>query len=257
MTLSEFSLSTEELALALSLVGKPAIGRSLMTSQLGQIGDDEAQARLKAAGHSLMARGWLAVGIEKPILNPALAGVMAVITNPDFSILYSRANPEAEFTLAYHFGDQTILEHRLEQGVVHHIAEVSDTATVIKGGLAFFGLPQAQSFSCMPIQLPYDVLKELKDVDDPVAVDRRLQQAGVAYEARSLLPEDIAHPRYRGSTLRVQYDAQGAPFSEAGFLLLHGPERLWLITLSGKEQMTATIMPATVQTFHQELSALL
>ncbi|MGB9777452.1 MAG: hypothetical protein ACPLYD_13675 [Anaerolineae bacterium] len=255
--MSEFALTLEELALVFSIIGKPEAGQNLMAAQLGEMSEAEARARLLTAGHSLLARGWMVLSDEGPTLNEDLARAAHLLTRADFSIRYSRATPDAEFNLAYHFGKDAILEHRLEQGVVHRLNEIPDAATVIKSGLVFFGLPQAEPFQCPPATLLYSLLNGLKDLDDPAQIDQRLQEAGIAEETRPLLVEDLARPQYRGSALRVQYDARGNLFSEEGFLLLHGPRRLWLITLSGPDRATATLMPATIQAFSQQVTALL
>ncbi len=255
--MSEFALSPEELALVFSLIGRPEAGQRLMAAQLGEISEAEARARLLAAGHSLIARGWMALSNEGPVLNEDLARAAHLLARADFSLRYSRATSNAEFNLAYHFSQDAVLEHRLEQGVVHRLNDIADVAAVVKGGVVFFGLPQAEPFQCPPATLQYSLLNELKNLDDPAQIDRRLQGAGIAEEIRPLLAEDLARPQYRGSALRVQYDAQGNLFSEKGFLLLHGPRRLWLITLSGPDPAIATLSPATVQAFSQQVMALL
>lgn len=255
--MTEFILSTEELALLLSIIGRPEAGQTLMAAQLGKTTEAEARARLLAASHSLMARGLLALGPEGPILESPLAHTIECLSQPNFSIRYSRSTQEAELALIYHFRQNAILEHRLEQGVAHHLAEVPGASAVIQGGLLFFGLPQAQPFTAALIRIPYQTLIDLKDEEDPAVVEESLRKAGVAEEARPLLAEDLAHPRYRGSALQVRYDPQGKPYSEKGFLLLHGPQRLWLISLEIREPTAAVLKPATVQAFHQAVTALL
>lgn len=255
--MGEFTLTVEEMALLFSLIGQPQTGQKLMAAYLGEITEAEARARLLAASHSLMARGLLTLGPEGPLMDSSLAQTVKGLSRPNFSIRYSRSTQEAEFALAYHFYQDAILEHRLEQGMVHHLVEVPDASVVIKGGLLFFGLPQAQPFTAVPIRMDIRSLLNLKDVEDPAAVEASLRQTGAAEESLPLLAEDLARPRYRGSALRVQYDRQGNPYSENGFLLLHGPQRLWLISLSGSTKDTATLIPASVASFQQEMSALL
>lgn len=255
--MNEFLLTPEELALLLSIIGRPEAGQRLMATQLGEMTEREAEARLQAAGHALIARGWLALSAEGPVLESSLARMLEVLSRPAASIRYSRATREAEFALVYHLNHDAILEHRLEQGIAHHLTWVPDSSAVVKGGLLFFGLPPAQPFTANPIQMAERVLMELKDLDEPAAIAARLWQLGIAEEDGSLLAEDLAHPQYRGSALRIQYDDQGIPHSEKGFLLLRGPQRLWLISLEVREPATATLVPATVQAFHEAVTALL
>lgn len=255
--MGEFTLTVEEIALLFSLIGQPQAGQRLMAAHLGEITEAEARARLLAASHSLMARGLLTPGPEGPLLDSSLAQMVKGLSRLKFSIRYSRSTQEAEFALAYHFHQDAIVEHRLEQGVVHRLAEVPDASVIIKRGLLFFGLPQAQPFTAVPIRMASRSLLNLKDVENPAAVEASLRQTSAAEESLSLLAEDLARPQYRGSALRVQYDSQGNPYSAKGFLLLHGPQRLWLISLSGSKKETATLMPASVASFQQEVTTLL
>jgi hypothetical protein len=87
----EFVLTTEELSLSFSLLGQPEAGRSLMVTQLGEMSEAEARARLMAAGHSLIARGGMALGPEGPVLNEDLARAVGLLLRADFSVRYSRA----------------------------------------------------------------------------------------------------------------------------------------------------------------------
>jgi len=94
----EFVLTTEELSLSFSLLGQPEAGRSLMVTQLGEMSEAEARARLMAAGHSLIARGGMALGPEGPVLNEDLARAVGLLLQADFSIRYSRATPTRSST---------------------------------------------------------------------------------------------------------------------------------------------------------------
>lgn len=255
--MAEVALAVEEMALIFSLMGRPEAGHALMANQLGEMTEAEARARLLAAGHSLIARGLLALGNEGPILESSLARLMEQIARPQFSIRYSRATREAEFALVYHFGPDAVLEHRLEQGVVHHLAEVPDASAVVKGGMLFYEIPQTPSVALPPTPMALQVLMDAKDIEDPAGIEERLRRAGVPDEVRSLLAEDLAHPQYRGGVIRVDYDGQGRPSSERGFLLLRGSQRLWLISPEARDAATALLMPATLQSFHQAVMALL
>lgn len=256
---NDFLLSVEELALAMSLVGRPESGHNLMAAQLGAMKQEEARIRLLTAGHSLMARGWLAMDAQGTMhLADSVARVARVLSRADFSIRYGRAHQNAEFSLAFHFGEGGIFAHRIEQGVVHHIAEVYDRDTVIQGGMDFLEVSQAHPFTCPSVTLPYNLLAEVKDERDVSSILQRLRAATVPQETGVLLAEDLYNARYRGSVLRVEYDENNVPRSDRGLLILRGPERLWLLLpIPGKGEPSVTVQPGTEESFRQQVVALL
>lgn len=256
---NDFLLSVEEVALAMSLVGQPEVAHNLMVSQLGAMKQEEARVRLLTAGHSLIARGWLTMDARGTMhLADSLARIACVLSRADFSIRYSRAHRNADLSLSFHFGEDGIFAHRVEQGVVHHITEVQGTDAVIQGGLEFFDLLQARSFTCPSTRIPNSLLDEIKDERDVSSILRRLEEAGVPEATRTLLAEDLCGAQYRGSILRVEYGEDNAPRSDHGLLVLRGPERVWLLhPLTQERETSVSFLPGTEQAFRQEVTALL
>jgi hypothetical protein len=255
-----FRLSVEEIAVALTLIGKPELGHDLLVTQSGAApGQDEVRSRLLAAAHSLISRGWLAVTPEGTVgLADSLARVARVLAQADFSIRYSRSYRDAEMLLTYHFVQGGIFEHRLEQGVVHSITELEDAAAVVQGGLNFFEMAQLPTFSFPPLDVPGSLLDEIKDADDPKSVSDRLTDYGVARETADVLAEDLADTEYRGSASRVEYDANDTPTADRGFLLLHGQQRSWILRPFDRQGTPfVTLMPGTADAFSREVAALL
>ena len=254
-----FLLSVEELALAMSIVGKPEMAHSVMVAQLGDMRQEEAHARLLTAGHALMARGWLMMDAQGAMqLADPLIRVARALSRADFSIRYSRSQPSADLSLSFHFGESGIFAHRIEQGVVHHITEVQGSSVVIQGGQEFFELAQTGRFTCPSAEIPEDLLNEIKDGEDASSILERLEQAGVPDETRTLLTEDLHKVQYRGSILRVEYGQDNVPRSDRGLLVLRGPKRLWLLRpLIQGEKRCVTVVPGTEETFQQEVAALL
>jgi len=255
-----FRLSVEEVAVALSLIGKPGLGHDLLAAQLGTtLSQDEIRARLLAAGHSLISRGYMAVTQEGAVgLADDLARVTRVLAQADFSIRYSRSDPAAEMLLTYHAGEGGFFEHRLEQGVVHNITEVENADAIIGGGLDFFEAAQASDFSFSPVDVPGSLLDEVKDTKEWLMVSRRLTDCGIADDAAELLAEDLVDATYRGSALRVDYDAHGVTTSNRGFLLLQGHERLWILRpFEQQGKPFVMVMPGTAEAFSQQMAALL
>lgn len=256
---TEFLLSVEELALAFSALGRPQMAHDVMVAQLGNMSADEAHARLKTAGHSLLARGWLTLDAEARVhLASNLERAVAALVHPVFSLRYHRSQPRGEWSAAFHFLNGAIIAHRVEQGVLHHLVELHDPAAVIQQGVEFFELAQAPVFVAPLNRLSGDTLTGLKDLD-PAVLEQQLQaQPSLSNVVRQWLSEDLLNSRYRGSALRVVYDADHTPTSERGVLLLGGPQRVWLFRFDGPDAAAPVdVLPGTASQFALELQALL
>jgi len=254
-----FSLGVEEVALAMSVVDRPEVAHNLILAQLGEMDRQEVRARLLTAGHSLMARGWLSMGAEGTMhLSDPLARIAHVLTDATFSVRYSRSYESADYSLTFHFGENGIFSHSVEQGVVHSIAEVEGAGAVIEGGLSFFEVSESSPFACEPVEVPSDLLDKVKGKKDLSSILLQLEEAGVVEETRALLAEHVQGTRYRGGIMRVEYDEESAPYSNNGLLVLRGPERLWLLRLNIKDgEDSVTLLPGTEEVFREEVAALL
>ena len=259
MDLLDLRLSIEEVAFILSAVDQPKMAHDLMVAQLGDMEQEEARVRLLAAGHSLVARGWLDISESgETSLSEKLSRLGHILVHADFSIRYTRFYRPAELTLAFHFYKNDIFAHTMEQGVVHHINQVLNEKYVIQGGLSFFALDQISPFTCPQTEIPYDLLEQIKDEEDFSSILNPLETHGVPEETRTLLAEDLHEVQYRGSILRVEYGEDNIPKSDEGLLVLRGPERLWLLRPFDRDgERYVTLLPGTEETFRQEVSALL
>jgi hypothetical protein len=206
-----------------------------------------------------MARGYLSMDTEGNVhLTEPIARIARILTRADHTLRYSRSYRNADLLLAFHFDEQDTFAHRLEQGVIHHITQVSGQEAALQGGLDFFNLAEARPFTCPAAVISQELLDQIKDDPAYVVIQRRLTHAGVPTETCDPLTEDLSNTRYRGSILRVEYDENNAPTSDRGLLVLRGPERLWLghpFSREGKQYVT--LLPGTEQTFRQRVSMLL
>lgn len=259
MDLLDLRLSVEEVAFVLSAVDHPEMAHDLMVAQLGDMEEKEARARLLAAGHSLVSRGWLDVNESgETSLNERLSRLGHILVHTDFSIRYTRSYRPVELTLAFHFEGDDIFAHTIEQGVAHHINQVQNEKQVIEDGLSFFALDQVSPFTCPQVEVPYDILEQIKDKEDFSSILKPLEKLGVPEETRTLLAEDLHEVQYRGSVLRVEYGEDNVPKSDEGLLVLRGPERLWLLRPFDRDgERYVTLLPGIEETFRQEVSALL
>ena len=258
MPVTEFLLSVEELALAFSALGQPQMAHDVMLAQLGNMSSDEAHARLKTAGHSLLARGWLTLDTEAQLhLTAELQRAVSALVQPDFSLRYSRSQSQGEWLSAFHFTKGMLMAHRVEQGLLHHLVEIQDPTLAIQQGIEFFELAQAVDFEIPESRLSGQFLLMLKDAD-PILAAQHLQTQSLPDQVKRGLLEALQLPRYRGSALRVEYDATRAAHSERGLLILGGSQQTWLFRFNGPDESSPVdILPGTPEVFAQEIQALL
>lgn len=254
----DWRLSIEEVAAILSTVSQPEMAHDLMMAQLGDMSQEEAHARLLAAGHSLLARGYLNVSESGELsLSADMSRVAEILTHPDFSIRYTRSHQPFELTLAFHFNDNEIYAHSLENGILHHLTLVESQETVIERGLTFFALDEIGPFACPQAEMPYAIIEQIKDEDSLSVILKTLEGTQVPRETRTSFAEDVHQVQYRGSILRVEYE-DSKPQSDEGLLVLRGTDRLWLLRLlvhNGNRYVT--LIPGTEQKFRREVAALL
>ncbi len=259
MNTDDFILSVEEIALVMSIIGQPQMAHDIMVAQLGAMQKEEAHIRLLTAGHSLLARKWLDIDAEgKMSLVEPLMSWGQILVHADFSIRYSRSSRQADYSFTHHFKENRVLTHIIEQGLLHHITQVSDRKTLLQEGKEFFEVGQTDFVDCPEIEIPQNVLNEIKDEKSKSNIVEKLKSINIPSHLQSVLVEDLSQVRYRGSILRVEYGEEKAPFSERGLLVLRGPSRLWLLrSLKRIEQNFLVLLPGSEPKFEEEIRKLL
>lgn len=259
MSSEEYSMSVEELALALSLSGDPQVGRDLLRIHLGEMEKVEVDACLHAAAHSLLARGWVTMTADLQFeLSVEFASVVQAVNDADFSIQFRKASEEGEYLLTYHLFAKKIFEHATELGVVHHVRKVGGMEAIIQGGMDFFEMGNFQPFSTPACQVPFSLFEGLYQIDDPGEIGTRLTAAGMPDKTQKLLVKDWGQSVYHGGVMRVEYLNGGEPWSESGLLTLQTEKRLWLMRIEGTEEdAQLEIFPGTKKTFRSEVMQLI
>lgn len=264
LNLSEFGpsirLSLEELAFILSDIGEPLSAKQLLQTHLGsQLDRDEASTRLIAAGSGMIARGYVEVdknGVAT--LSRQLQLIGTLIAHPDFSLRMHHSTPAIELMMTYHFGQNLVVEHHVEHGVVHVITNQTGKDEVVNKALEFFEVIHASQFNCPEVEFPHKLLDSLKDEKDQKPVYHAFTDAGLPEEVGQLLAGDITNTRYRGACMRVDYDKNNMPVSDRGFLLLCGPERLWLMIPHQKNgESYLQTLPGDEERISKEILALM
>jgi len=259
---STYQVSVEELALALSIQGKPEAASGLLQATFGTLTPDDQRGRLLAAGASLAARSLLAVqDTEKPMLDPGFCRLVAPLLAPRFSIKYDKATSATLDTVACHFAreDGLVVEQTVRQGVVHTLTEI-DAPTLIEHALRIFSIPAGAPTQAKRVRMPRAVFDDARSraALQPTTAESLFHEAGLPAKAALELVEDLANNKYQGSVMRIDYDKEGQPVSDRGFLTLQSRRRAWILAVSVKEdEATISPYPATAESFRREVEGLL
>ena len=244
----DIRLSVEELALVLSLQGKAQAGYDLLISQLGnRLDTHQAQERLVAASHTLIARGLAAVDATGSIhLMDSVVFVGNLLTEPDFSVRFMRADLSSQHTLTFHVRGSDIFQHEVEQGVAHSFSSIDDFTSILQSCREFFDLPKEiphpEDVYVYPIQLIEYINNRAWDKLEGCLAEN--SRASLNFHTQLL--EDIRHPAYRGNVMNITYRPDNSAVSEDGFLLLGGKERAWiLIPTRGTDADTVSVQICT------------
>ena len=224
-------LGTEEVALALTLIGEPQIAQETLVAQFGDdLTQEEVQTRLLTAGHSLMARDYLTVDSEGKIhLDAEVSEVADILAHADYSVRFERAYSNADLMLTFHFKDGRIFGHALEQGLVHNITRLESIEPILTAGVEFFQIRGDHPFPVPPFSLQESVIDSLTGASNEDEIVKLLKTFDTDPDIAKLLAEDLAAPDYRGGVLKVLYDSDRRAFSDEGFLILAGAYRKWLL----------------------------
>lgn len=230
MSTSSWRLTVEEIALLLSLRKQPEMAQEVLRAQLGPLTKENVEGRLYAAGHTLIARGEMAVAADGSIhVGEDMALLADILIDVPHSLRYTRTYRNAELLLTYHFYQGAVYEHRLSQGVVHEIELVAGSEAVAAGGVQFFGLTDAPIPPFAPVEMGAEVWGELSAQQEYPALVSKVRGLGSLNGFADSLAADLLAADYRGTVLWVDYTADKQPVSDHGFLLLHTAQRTWLI----------------------------
>lgn len=226
-------LSVDEVAFALTQIGEAELAQSFLLMHQGSpLTQSEVRARLVAAGHSLLAREGLFVSEEGILsLDAAVAHVATMLTHAAFSLHCSLSYELADMGSTFYFRGSDVLEHWLEQGVVHQFEIVDEHAAVLKRIAHFFapaGLPLLPADNPSG-HLPLDLVEQLAREQDAAMIASQLSEAGLSTDLVGPLAEDLATTIARGAVVRVDYERGAPPRSQSALLVLQGQERLWLL----------------------------
>lgn len=255
-----FTLSVEELAMGVALLGFPEDASRILQVEFGQLQPEVARAYLDAASHSMIARGWITWEEGTARLLPALAERLTAFVETQFSLLLQKRPRQGPATvLSFHFHPRGILAHLLSHDVVHHLAPLSPK-DILAASLSFLEIPSSQweGQGTKVGILNADAFRSLLRASSQALLHQALSATALSPEVQGAIEEDFLHARYRATLLLVKYDPERRPFSEEGAFLLQGPERAWFfVPILNDDNPSFEVYPFTLSRFRTVMQTLL
>lgn len=233
-----WSLGVEELALALSMINRPDLGRQMLQSVSPGISDEQMDARLTAASHSLAARDLVDIAESKQArLISELEQALLPLAKFDKLIQFSKVTGKENFFYTVHiYRKRSFVSHLIKKGVVH-VIESGEYA-----GLVEYFLEKYHEFDTQEAKLSIEnghnvtlgllgtLMKENGNAD---SIFQQLEQAGLPKDLAARLSADIADHVSRGSIATQTVNQTGSSKrekyqSESLILLLAGRQNNWL-----------------------------
>jgi hypothetical protein len=240
MTPNTFTLSIEELAYALGVLGGTEIASGYLGALLGERPQLELEGRLLAASHALVARDLLdfnpRTGDKQ--LSPELADLLRSLIQNEYSLRCNRVTAGEEDGVNFYRAGNAWLEHRLSKAVVAHVTALAGIAMVARQSAMFFGLPiqsskplsgASQSVGVIPAAL---LERFGRPGTQPLLAEitKLFVSAGLPLESASALAADLAAPILRGSMMKVETRTEGL-MADRGFLFFKGTRGAWILEI--------------------------
>lgn len=230
------TLSLEEVAVVLSLLGYPEVAKGLLVTQLGEISADEERGRLLAANHSLLAKNILYLQGDKIRMEPPYAQLLGFLTTNDYALRGTiRQIGQPEQILNFYARGERLVEHRITHGVVHTFREVSDVEKALDACISFLGMESDAPFAAASFTLTNAQIEEARSLaaEQAEIAFNYLHELGAPKESARLFAEDLGQQKMRAAVLRVNVNMATGLTSDYGYLTLGGASgRYWLMDIN-------------------------
>ncbi len=252
--MNRIRLSIEEMAYVLGWLGGEQQAAEFLKPLLGEVDAKELTGRLLSAAHSLLARGWLVMEGEEKALNPEVQILIGSVLQSQYSLRFSKIARGEETTTTCFFSGPLIVEYRLDQAVVCHLEVVPDRNDLFRRSAQFMQVPEGSQTSPLGT-LSADALQDARAQAEIGKVHEavKLLERGGLKTAAPLLAKDMASVQWRGWVLKFQPTSESVT-SEEGFLVLQGPQQMWLFEITGPSNLN--VLPGNQKNFRTLLGKL-
>lgn len=252
-------ISSEELALALSLSEHQSLAHDFLVSSFGSgLNQDEIRGKLTAASHTLLSQRLISIAADTTIsLSPLLQEVVGVMTAATRTIRLSRSSASEQRMLSYHSTSKGMYEHWIENGVTHVITLVEKQG-IIEACPIFFELTMYVQTAEASGQIPNTLIRHALRLSNPAEAERLLSAVDVSDTIRKQISEDLTQTVSIGDVLDIRYTENGAPVADQGLMLIFGRTRFWLLRPTKQDdELWLTILPGTGAALQDEVQKLI
>jgi hypothetical protein len=265
-TRKEYALSVEELAVAFSMVNRPDLGKAVLFETFGELSQQAIEERLKAASHSLLARGYAfiqqsGVAALTDDLQSALFQIMS------FDGMIQVVTNETEIMLLNsHLGTRgTFTSHWVKQGVVHYMIfdalnQLPDTVAGLIAMPKSVSAPWISKVRSGNNKISMETISDLPEMTSEQGLSV-LKESGLDPLVAAAFLDDLRQPKKRGSVSYISVKAEtideyATESAVAGLFFLVGKYG-WLLAFPKKENQLGALFPGTHEAFKEKIRELL
>ena len=260
-----YSLSLEELALALGMINSPDTGKILLQSVYPQIGAQEMEARLTSASHSLLARGLCTMSVEKmPILDKGLEMAVFPLVMFDALLQINLVGNQTSWDSRVHIQlDKRFSSHHFSNEVIHAIdyGSYDDLPAYVES--LFDGFSDDSEKSRLVGKLTITILDQAYVEHHSFAdTERALMENSWSEMDAKALSQDLADQTVRGILSRI-FTRPNMTLSEINttpkkmLLFLKGLKRNWLFEFAPENAGAGDAWLVDQASFEKAFSAFL
>jgi hypothetical protein len=227
-----YSLSTEELALALGLINRPDLGKNVLSSIYPNINESESDVRLSAASHSLLARAICSLNATgHPVLNSEFENALLPLAKFDYLIQASIVFGDGQVSVTTHVRRKHTFTARLIQGGVVNVLTHGQTL-----GLPDYFLNIFEEIGVNGTSKTVQGSITLGDIGKIASAQSQRQQIlsalGWTNEDSKMLSEDLDNQQIRATIIRMNASDQSTienlrDTKHQNVLLLKGKTKSW------------------------------
>jgi len=262
----DYTLSTEELAMALSLANRPDFGKMILLDNLGELSQTAIEERLKAASHSLLARKFASIGKRGlAILDDELQNALTPLILFD-GMIQVVINQSLPLITNFHLGlNHRFIAHWVEQGVVHRLIQ-AETKLLPQMISELTSLPSKISpklesqITQSAFRLSMETFADLTELDFKSGL-KILVENGLDSQLAKALLTDLLEPTTRGSVNYLHIDSKnmeqaGSMTGTPGLFFVTG-KSAWILVFSGTgTSQIGSLLAGTTDVFEKGVKEL-
>jgi hypothetical protein len=258
-TVKQITLGTEEIALALALVGRPDLGRDILHEIHENLTDEHTQALLTSASHSLLAHDLAEIVNGQAKVLPELGSVLDPILKHDYLVTLSLGTATEQINALIRVQKQgSFTSHFIRSGVVH-VLENGPTAILadfLLSVLERFAIAGADDQAPLPVSLAL-ISKAMKATAKHESMAALFAESGWPEAMNKMIAEDFETSTGRASIVRADITSEmkadpNLKVKSRSVLLIRSQARAWMVEFEDfSDNATGSICPTT----HEGLAA--